>query len=83
MNFTLIDDFKTKYPRYWSVWCTIAAVLLSALELLDRLNMMLPLLEDVVPPGTYVGLAIAFKLASLIARAIKQSSLAPDESQSA
>lgn len=74
----LIADFKKKYPRYWSVWLNVGAALLSILELLGNFGTILPSLQDSVPPGTFVALSIAFTLAGLVARAIKQSSLNPE-----
>jgi hypothetical protein len=78
MEMQLIDDFKTKYPRYWSVWLNFGAGLLSVLELCDRFGLLLPAFEGAVPPGTYVALSIGLTLAGLFARAIKQSSLNPE-----
>jgi hypothetical protein len=74
---TLIDDFKTKYPKYWSVWCSAAAVLLSVLELLDLLGMLMPAFENVLPTGSFVAGSIFFTLCGMVARAIKQSNLNP------
>lgn len=77
----LIDDFKRKYPKYWSVWLHFAAGLLSALEILDRLGLVLPLLDGMVPPGTFVALSLLFTVAGLIARALKQSGLVDEAPQ--
>jgi hypothetical protein len=76
----LIDDLKTKYPRYWSVWCHVAAALLGVLGLADQLGVVLPLFQDKLSPVMFFGLSILCTLAGLVARAIKQSSLNPEES---
>jgi predicted Na+-dependent transporter len=81
MTFTLIDDFKTKYPKYWSVWCNVAAGILSVFGLLDYFGVMLPLFETRLSPAVYVGLSIICTLAGLFARAIKQSSLNPVDAE--
>ena len=74
----LIDDFKTKYPRYWSVWLNFGAGLLQVLALLEALGMLLPSLQGAVPVWFYVTMSILCTLAGLIARAIKQSGLNPE-----
>ena len=75
----LIDDFKTKYPKYWSVWCHAAAAALTALGLLDQAGMLLPLFQDKMSPALFFALSILCTLAGLVARAVKQSSLNPVE----
>lgn len=73
----LIDDFKTKYPKYWSVWCGVASVVLSLLELLSTFGTALPVLDGVLPKGTFIAAAVFFNLCGLVARALKQSNLNP------
>lgn len=79
----LIDDFKTKYPRYWSVWCNVAAGLISVLGLLDFFGVLLPLFETRLSPALYVGATFICTLAGLVARAIKQSPLNPTDTEAA
>ena len=75
---TLIDDFKTKYPKYWSVWCHVAAAVLGVLGLLDQVGVLIPLFQDKLSPAMFFGLSILCTLAGLVARAIKQSNLNPE-----
>ena len=71
----LIDDFKTKYPKYWSVWLGFLSAVLSVLEVLNALGVVLPSLEGVLQPGTFAALSAASAFAGLVARAIKQTDL--------
>lgn len=73
----LIDDFKKRYPRYWSVWLNSAAAVLALLELLEQIGAALPALQGQLPAGTFAALSFAFTIAGLIARALKQSKLVP------
>ena len=71
----LIDDWKRKYPKFWSVWFGASSVVLSGLEVVNALGYILPAMESRFAPGTFAVLSAVAALAGIIARAIKQEGL--------
>jgi Kef-type K+ transport system membrane component KefB len=69
----LIDDFKTKFPKLWSVRAQVVALLMSSLEMINLFgNLVLPFFETKLPPGLFLGLAVAANVAGIVLRGIKQ-----------
>lgn len=70
---TLIDDFKTKFPKLWSVRLNVLSVLLQICEVFNTFGpIFVPSLEPLVHPGIFAIIGILLGCSSLIARAIKQ-----------
>lgn len=79
MNFELIDDFKKRFPKYWSVWLAFLSMLSSVLEVVNAFGVVLPAFEATLPPGTFSMLSAVFAVCGIVARAIKQKSLSGGE----
>lgn len=66
---TLIDDWKQKFPKLWSVRLALLSALLGVAEL------TLPLFQSFIPPMTFAVLSVAASLAAAIARIVAQPAL--------
>lgn len=65
----LIDDFRSVFPRLWSVRLAILAGILSGIEVI------LPLFSDAMPRGRFAIASFVVTMASIVARAIAQPSI--------
>lgn len=79
----LIPDFKTKYPKYWSVWCSVAGIMLNVFAVLEYAGMLLPIFETRLPPLPFFIASIVCAFAAALSRALKQPGLAPTEAEAA
>ena len=66
---TLIDDWKQKFPKLWSVRLALLSALLGVAEL------TLPLFQSFIPPMTFAVLSVSASLAAAIARIVAQPAL--------
>ncbi len=66
---TLIDEWRYLGPRLWSVRLAIASALFGALEV------VLPFVQEFIPPGVFAGLSVVAALGSAAARLIQQTEL--------
>lgn len=65
----LIDDWKQKFPKLWSVRLALLSALLGVAE------MTLPLFQTFVPPMTFALLSVAASLSAAVARIVAQPAL--------
>ena len=68
----LIPDFKSKFPKLWSVRLGVVAGLLSGVEV------VLPFFESSMPRGWFALASFFFTVAAVVARAIAQPKLAQE-----
>lgn len=69
----LIDDFRTKYFKFWSTRLHAIASVCSALEILNTLGpLFFPALEHFVPPGVMAAISFVFIMFGMLARGMKQ-----------
>ena len=65
----LIDGWKQKFPKLWSVRLTLLAPLLGVAEL------TLPLFQTFIPTMTFAIMSVIASLAAAVARIIAQPAL--------
>jgi uncharacterized membrane protein HdeD (DUF308 family) len=65
----LIDGWKAKFPKLWSVRLAILSAILGVAEL------TLPLFQTFIPPMTFAVLSVVASLAAAVARIVAQPSL--------
>lgn len=66
---TLIEDWKKKFPKLWSVRLAILSAVLGVLE------MTLPMFQTLIPPLTFGILSVVTGIAAAVARLIAQPKL--------
>lgn len=71
----LLDNWKAVLTGAHSVKLTAASGLLSTLEFFNAFTDVLPVLQGVIPPGVFAGLAFACAVASVYSRLVKQPEL--------
>ena len=65
----LIDDWKRKVTKLWSIRLGLLAAFLSGLEAI------VPLFADAFPRGAFAAMSFATTVAAMIARLVAQPSL--------
>lgn len=69
---TLIEDWKTKWHKLWSIRLALLSALFGVLEL------VLPALQDTIPRGWFAALSIVSALWGAYARLVPQPKLSID-----
>ena len=72
MKLMLINDFRETFHKLWSVRFGVAAGLLSGIEVILP---NLPMIQDLIPRGTFGLLSFVLTIAAVIARAVAQPKL--------
>ena len=78
MKFELSKDFKYGH-KLWSIWCSAAIVIVSALEMASQMGLgIAPLWKEIIDPDTYPKIVAGLSTLGIVARFIKQSCLSQD-----
>jgi hypothetical protein len=71
----LIDNFASVATRAWSVRFGAAAGVFTLLNFLQEFGLVLPYLEGVLPPKTYLVAALVCGMAGFASRFLKQNGM--------
>lgn len=71
----LIDGWKTIATQAWSVKFNYVGAIASALEALNALAQVLPVLEPLLPPGWFAVVALICVVGSIVSRFIPQPAM--------
>lgn len=69
----LIDDWKKKAPKMWSIRLGLVAAVFSGLE------GIVPLFQDVIPRGVFASISFVVTVGAIVSRLIAQPELHKDD----
>jgi uncharacterized membrane protein len=73
----LIEDWKRKFPKLWSVRLALLAAVLSTVEVI------LPMFQEFIPRGPFAIVAAVVAIGAAVARVVAQPSLHDDQQPAA
>ena len=72
MKFELSKDSR-HWHRLWSVWCAVAVVIVSGMEMASQMGLgIAPLWKEIIDPDTYPKIVAGLSTLGIVARFIKQ-----------